>query len=137
MQPFHFLSVDATKEWFFERVRGGNHASRLKPDVGFSEPLEFKLCSNVLSEEELLELAPRLSLCCCNAAAPLAFGEMEASSDSTELAAELSPAPSASTIALINAAISFEFAEVVELVALAFAEDTAPCAMEVVVCTSV
>ena len=101
------------------------------------ELLVLKLCSNELREEELLELELRLSLCCCKAAAPLAFGETEASSDITELAEELSPDDRAATIARINSAISAELEEVVELVALAFAEDTAPCAMEVTVCTSV
>jgi len=100
------------------------------------ELLELKFCSNELTEDELLDEL-RLSLCCCNAVAPLALGETEASSDMTELAAELSPAPRAATIARINAAISDELAEVVELVELALAEDTAPCAMEVTVCTSV
>ena len=116
-------------------VRDGNYASRLKPDVLLVELLELKLCSSELTDE-LLELEPRLSLCCCKAAAPLAFGETEASSDITELAAELSPDDRAATIARINAAISDEWAEVVALVELALAEDTALCAVESRVCTS-
>ena len=51
----------------------------------------------------------------------------------TELAAELSPAPRAATIARINAAISDEWVEAVEL---ALAEDTALCAVESMDCRS-
>ena len=83
------------------------------------ELLALRLCSSVLRDDELPdELDPRLSLCCCKAAAPLEFGETDASSDITELAAELSPDDSAATIARINAAISEALAGLVEPVAV-------------------
>jgi hypothetical protein len=92
----------------------------------------------VLKGEELLEEEPelRLALSCCNTVAPFELGATEASSDSTELAAELSPAPKASTAAWISSAISFGLAELVVLVELTLFEDTALCAVEFRVCTS-